>query len=204
MTEDIWGLLHTLLGPERIHHCDTVLGPGDLALRDRVSQCVRTIIESPIMDLNTVDSDGKYMEIIARSVGKDSGDIPRLTGCGGGGNQLKYICSKECNPVLSVRERNMFDIVNLVWSFRSVQQRMILRDTQLIRSSAGYRWNFITDGKIPKLKCLSRDAVMLSLAVNNTQERQVAPLVNRLEGYITPQVREQLLTSYTGIVCFSF
>ena len=72
--QHLWGLLHTLLGPERIHHCDTTLGPGDLALRDRVSQCVRTIIESPIMDLNTVDSDGKYMEIIARSVGKDSGD----------------------------------------------------------------------------------------------------------------------------------
>ena len=71
--QHIWGLLHTLLGPERIHHCDTALGPGDLALRDRVSQCVRTIIESPIMDLNTVDCDGKYMEIIARSVGKDSG-----------------------------------------------------------------------------------------------------------------------------------
>ena len=106
--------------------------------------------------------------------------------------------------ILSVRERNMFDIVNLVWTFRSVQQRMILRDTQLIRSSAGYRWNFITGGKIPKLKCLSRDAVMLTLTTNNTQERQVAPLVNRLEGHITPQVREQLLCSYTGIVCFSF
>ena len=110
-----------------------------------------------------------------------------------------YILVWNNNNFLSVREKNMFDMVNLLWTFRSVQQRMILRDTHLIRSSAGYRCNFITDGKIPKLKCLSRDAVMLTLAVNNTQERQVAPLVNRLEGYITPQVREQLLTSYTGI-----
>ena len=106
-------------------------------------------------------------------------------------------------PILSVRERNMFDMVNLLWTFRSVQQRMILRDTRLIRGFAGYRWNFITDGNIPKLKCLSRDAVMLTLTTNNTQERQVAPLVNRLEGHITTQVRDQLLSSYTGIVCFS-
>ena len=122
------------------------------------------------------------------------------SGGGGGGDQLlvPQRIFGELN-ILSVRERNMFDMVNLLWTFRSVQQRMILRDTHFIRAFAGYRWNFITDGKIPKLKCLSRDAVMLTLTVNNTQERQVAPLVNRLEGYITPQVREQLLTSYTGI-----
>ena len=91
------------------------------------------------------------------------------------------------------------DIVNLLWTFRSVQQRMILRDACLVRKFAGYKWNFLTEGKIPKLKCLSRDAVMLTLTTNNTQERHVEPLVNRLEGQITPQVREQLLSSYTGM-----
>ena len=64
-----------MLGIAAVYSAATmVYGEVNLALRDRVSQCVRTIIESPIMDLNTVDCDGKYMEIIARSVGKDSGD----------------------------------------------------------------------------------------------------------------------------------
>ena len=106
---------------------------------------------------------------------------------------------EQSNNFLSVREKGT-DIVNLLWTFRSVQQRMILRDAQLIRSSAGNNFNIITGGKIPKLKCLSRDAVMLTLTTNNTQERHVAPLVNRLEGQITPQVREQLLSSYTGMI----
>ena len=71
----LWEILHTLF-PERIHHCDTytALGAGGVVLTDTVSQLARTIIECPTMDLNTVDCDGKYMEIIARSVGKDSGD----------------------------------------------------------------------------------------------------------------------------------
>ena len=71
----LWEILHTLF-PERIHHCDTytALGAGGVVLTDTVSQLVRTIIECPTMDLNTVDCDGKYMEIIARSVGKDSGE----------------------------------------------------------------------------------------------------------------------------------
>ena len=94
----------------------------------------------------------------------------------------------------------MRDTVDLLWTFRSVQQRMILRDSAAIRKVAGYRWNFHTGGKVPKLKCLSRDSVMLALTVNNTQERRVAPLVDKLEGEITPQIRRQLLTPYTGIV----
>ena len=51
--------------------------------------------------------------------------------------------------------------------FRSVQQRLILRDSLLTRQA----------GSVLNLKSLSRDAVLLILSTNNTQER--------LEGEIT-------------------
>ena len=60
---------------------------------------------------------------------------------------------------------------------------MILRDSLLTRQA----------GSVLSLQSLSRDAVMLILSTNNTQERLVTPLVDRLEGEITPQAREQLL-----------
>ena len=81
----------------------------------------------------------------------------------------------------------MFDMVNLLWTFRSVQQRMVLRDSLLSRQAK----------RFSSLPSLSRDAVLLILSTNNTQERLVTPLVDRLEGEITRQVREQLLASYS-------
>ena len=71
------------------------------------------------------------------------------------------------------------DGVTLVgWSFRSVQQRMILRDSLLTRQAGG----------VDSLQSLSRDAVLLILSTNNSQERLVTPLVDRLEGEITKPV----------------
>ena len=88
---------------------------------------------------------------------------------------------------LSVRERNMTEILDLLWTFRSVQQRMILRDSLLTRQA----------GSVPSLQSLSRDAVLLILSTNNTQERLVTPLVDRLEGEITTRARDLLLASYS-------
>merc|ERR1712141_205382 len=78
-------------------------------------------------------------------------------------------------------------IKNQLWPYRSVQQRMILRDSLLTRQI----------GRVPSLQNLSRDAVLLILSTNNSQERLVTPLVDRLEGEITKQAREILLTSYS-------
>ena len=64
----------------------------------------------------------------------------------------------------------MPEILDLLWTFRSVQQRMILRDSLLTRQA----------GSVSTLSSLSRDAVLLILSTNNTQERLVAPLVDRL------------------------
>ena len=81
----------------------------------------------------------------------------------------------------------MPEILDLLWTFRSVQQRMILRDSLLTRQA----------GSVLSLQSLSRDAMMLILSTNNTQERLVTTLVDRLEGEITPQAWEQLLASYS-------
>ena len=82
----------------------------------------------------------------------------------------------------------MTAIQDLLWSFRSVQRRMILKDNLLSRKA----------GRVFSLQRLSRDAVLTSLA-NNSQERLVRPLVDRLEGEITELATDQLRTSYSEI-----
>ena len=88
----------------------------------------------------------------------------------------------------SLRQRNMTTIQDLLWTFRSVQRRMILKDNLLSRQA----------GRVFSLQRLSRDAVLTSLA-NNSQERLVRPLVDRLEGQITELASDQLKTSYSEI-----
>ena len=74
-----------------------------------------------------------------------------------------------------------------MWTITSVQQRMILRDSLRTRQA----------GSVSSLQSLSRDAVLLILSTNNTQERLVRPLVDRLEGKITTTARDILLASYS-------
>ena len=87
-----------------------------------------------------------------------------------------------------LRERNMTAIQDLLWTFRTVQRRMILKDNLLSRQA----------GRVFSLQRLSRDAVLTSL-VNNSQERLVRPLVDRLKGQITELASDQLKTSYSEI-----
>ena len=47
----------------------------------------------------------------------------------------------------------------------------------------------------PSLQSLSRDAVLLSLINNNSQERRIRPLVDSLGLNITEQARNVLLAS---------
>ena len=65
---------------------------------------------------------------------------------------------------------------------------MILRDSLLTRQAGRH---------VPRLQNLARDTVLLILSTNNTQERLVRPLVDRLEGEITRQAREILLAAYS-------
>jgi len=87
----------------------------------------------------------------------------------------------------TARERNMTEILDLLWTSNTVQQRMILRDSLLTRQA----------GSVSSLQSLSRDAVLLILSTNNSQERLVTPLVDRLEGEITNPARDLLLASYS-------
>ena len=82
----------------------------------------------------------------------------------------------------------MPEILDLLWTFRSVQQRMILRASLLTRQAGSVP---------PSLQSLSRDAVLLILSTNNSQERLVTPLADRLGQNITRQAGEILLTSYS-------
>ena len=65
---------------------------------------------------------------------------------------------------------------------------MILRDSLLTRQAGSLP---------PSLQSLSRDAVLLTLSTNNSQERLARPLVDGLEGEITTRAREILLASYS-------
>ena len=90
----------------------------------------------------------------------------------------------------------MAEILKLLWTFTSVRRRMILHEALVTRQTQ-------TDS-ISSLEKLSRDAVMLSLISNNTQERLVNPLVDRMvlqaeamNQDIKP-VKDRLLTSLSG------
>ena len=82
----------------------------------------------------------------------------------------------------------MTDVLELLWTFSSVQRRMILKDNLLDREA----------GRVFSLQRLSRDAVVTHL-VTNSQERLVRPLVDRLEGQVTAVAKDQLQTAYSEI-----
>ena len=78
-------------------------------------------------------------------------------------------------------------MLDLLWTTTSVQQRMIRHDSLVTRQA----------GSVSSLQSLARDAVLLILSTNNTQERLVIPLVDRLGDNITRQAKDRLLLSYS-------
>ena len=92
------------------------------------------------------------------------------------------------------RDLNYTEILKLLWTFTAVQQRMILQDSLAVRQTAC----------VSSLFNLSRDAVRLSLAANNSQERLAGPLVDRLgedlewKDWKTGQKLLLALASYSG------
>ena len=94
------------------------------------------------------------------------------------------------------RENNLTEILKELWTFTSVQRRMIPQESILTRQAQAER--------VPSLQRQSRDAAMLRLTSNNSQERLVRPLVDRLvlqadamNQDINP-VKDRLLTSLSG------
>ena len=83
------------------------------------------------------------------------------------------------------RENNMTDILEKLATFTGPRLRMIQRDSLLSRM----------DGMMTSLESLSRDAVLISLVINNSQERNMESLVERLGQDITWRSRQILLCS---------
>ena len=107
----------------------------------------RCLINTPGVDLDTVDRDGKYLETIARDSKKK-------------------------------------DMSDLLLTFTGPRLRKIQEDSLLSRQS----------GTMSSLQSLSRDVVLTSLITNNSQERKVESLVDRLGKLeLTRQARETLL-----------
>ena len=93
------------------------------------------------------------------------------------------------------REQNL-EILKELWTFTSVQQRMIPHEALVTRQAQAER--------VPSLLRQSRDAVMLRLTSNNSEERLVETLVDRMvlqaeamNQDIKP-VKDRLLTSLSG------
>ena len=83
------------------------------------------------------------------------------------------------------RENNMTDVLDKLATFTGPRLRMIQRDSLLSRM----------DGMMTSLESLSRDAVLISLVINNSQERNMESLVERLGQDITWRSRQILLCS---------
>ena len=78
-------------------------------------------------------------------------------------------------------------ILDKLCTIRSILQRAILHDSHLIRQ----------DGKVSKLQSLARDSVLLTLSANNTQERLVKPLVDKLKNEIPTMLMDFLKAPYS-------
>ena len=81
------------------------------------------------------------------------------------------------------RDHNMMDVLDLLGTFTGPRLRMIQRDSLLSRHF----------GTLTSLQSLARDVVLVSLIINNSQEREVRSLVERLGEDITWRSREILL-----------
>ena len=100
---------------------------------------------------------------------------------------------------MNCREQNLTEILKLLWTFSTVQRRMIPQESLVSRQAQAER--------VPSLQRQSRDAVMLSLTTNNTQERLVRTLVDRMvlqadamnhPGSPTNPVKDLLQASLSG------
>ena len=86
------------------------------------------------------------------------------------------------------------EILKELWTFTSVQQRMIPQESLVTRQA----------DRVPSLLRQSRDAVMLRLTSNNSQERLMRPLVDRLVlqadamDYNIKPIKDLLQTSLSG------
>jgi len=156
------------------------------AVKQGKTKIVKFLASCPKVDCNVPDNNGDTaIRIALTQRGKSKTEIVKIL----------LSCPRVDLSLESVGERSL-DILrkkkytkrqDLLWTVISVQPRMILEDSLATRQA----------GNPSTLANLSRDAVLLILSTKNIQERLVTPLVDRLEGEITPQAREILLAPYS-------
>ena len=78
-------------------------------------------------------------------------------------------------------------VLDKLCTIRSILQRAILHDSHLIRQ----------DKKVSKLQSLVRDSILLTLSANNTQERLVKPLVDKLKDKLPTMLMDFLKAPYS-------
>ena len=91
------------------------------------------------------------------------------------GEHLEDICQREMN-----NKEHLQDVLDHLWRFSGPRLRMIKRESRQVTTPAS-------------LQRLSRDSVLVTMITNNTEERKVTTLVDRLEGEITRQAMQFLL-----------
>ena len=87
------------------------------------------------------------------------------------GEHLEDICRKK---------EQLQDVLDHLLRFSGPRLRMIKRESRQVTTPAS-------------LQRLSRDSVLVTMITNNTEERKVTTLVDRLEGEITRQAMQVLL-----------
>ena len=102
-------------------------------------------------------------------------------------------------PETIARRNNMVDILSELWTCTTCQHRMIPEESLITRQTAR------ETGLVPSLVRQSRDAVMLRLTSNNSRERLVEPLVEKLvrqgeqRNYPVNSVKDRLLKSLSTL-----
>ena len=77
-------------------------------------------------------------------------------------------------------KEHLKDVLDHLWRFTGPRLRMIKTEARQVTTPAS-------------LQRLSRDSVLVTMITNNTEERKVTTLVDRLEGEITRQAMQVLL-----------
>ena len=92
------------------------------------------------------------------------------------------------------REKDLTEILNKLWTFTAVQERMIRHESLVTRQ----------DAHVPSLQQQCRDAAMLNLISNSPQTTLVTPLVDKLMlqatamDYNIAPIKGVLDTSFAG------
>ena len=147
------------------------------------TECVRVLAETGRVDWNIRDISGRtplywalnwgHSDVVDIIMAQPNIDYNVKTDAG---EHLEDICQKKMRN----KEEHLQDVLDHLLRFSGPRLRMIKRESRQVTTPAS-------------LQRLSRDSVLVTMITNNTEERKVTTLVDRLEGEITRQAMQVLL-----------